>query len=319
MEDSLLRRPERYGLYDPALEHDACGVGFVANIKGDKSRDIVEQGLEILRRLSHRGATGCDPETGDGAGIMLQLPHRFFKAEGIRLGFDMPRRRRYGVGMVFLPQDRKARTACEEVLEEVCREEGQIILGWRDVPCDTSHVGPIAREVLPVIRQPYIRLRRVPPSAYERKLYVIRKLAENRIRERGLDPSGTFHVASLSSETIVYKGLLLPRQLPLFFKDLNEPNMVSAISLVHSRFSTNTFPTWDLAQPFHYICHNGEINTLRGNANWMRPGAACFSRPSSPARLDRLFPIIVPEKSDSAQFDNMLELLHLGGRSCPTP
>src|SRR5688500_737153 len=309
--------PPRYGLYDPAQEHDSCGVGFVAHIKGDKSRGIVEQGLEVLRRLSHRAACGADPDTGDGAGIMLQLPHRFFKAEGLRLGFDMPRRRRYGVGQVFLPPDRKERAACEQVLEDVIAEEGQRILGWRDVPIDLAHVGPQARTVMPVFRQIYVRMRRVPPSAYERTLYVIRKLAENRIRERGCDPHGYFHVASLSTETIVYKGLLLPRQVPRFFLDLGHPLMVSAIAVVHSRFSTNTFPTWDLAQPFRYIAHNGEINTVQGNRNWMNARKSLLESGKFGGRLDRLFPIIVPGKSDSAQFDNMLELLHLGGRTLP--
>jgi glutamate synthase (NADPH) large chain len=309
--------PRSPGLYDPQTEHDACGVGFVANLRGEKTRDLVEQALEVLRRLSHRAAVGADPETGDGAGILLQLPHRFFKSEGLRLGFDMPQRRRYGVGQVFLPQDAAQRTACERIVEEVVVQEGQRVIGWRDVPVDPSQVGQQAREVMPVFRQIYVRLRRVPPSAYERTLYVIRKLAENRIRELGVDPRGYFHVASLSAETIVYKGLLLPRQLQPFFLDLQAPNMVSAIAVVHSRFSTNTFPTWDLAQPFRYIAHNGEINTLRGNANWMQARRSQLKSAKFHGGLDRLFPIIVPGKSDSAQFDNMAELLTLGGRTLP--
>jgi glutamate synthase (NADPH/NADH) large chain len=317
MDDFRKRPPERRGLYEPQTEHDACGIGFVAHIKGEKSRAIVEQGLEVLRRLSHRAATGADPLTGDGAGILLQLPHRFFKAEGLRLGFDMPRRRRYGIGQVFLPPERKARAACEEILEEVVAEEGQAVLGWRDVPIDSTHLGAIARDVMPTIRQIYVRLRRVPPSAFERKLYIIRKLAENRVRSRGVDPDGYFHVASMSTETIVYKGLLLPGQLPLFYRDLGAPDMVSAIALVHSRFSTNTFPTWDLAQPFRYIAHNGEINTLRGNHNWMMARRSQLQSAKFSGDLERLSPIIVPGKSDSAQFDNMLELLHLGGRALP--
>ncbi|HUH01344.1 MAG TPA: glutamate synthase large subunit [Kofleriaceae bacterium] len=312
-----MRATKKRGLYDPQTEHDACGIGFVAHIKGEKSHEIVEQGLEVLNRLAHRAACGCDPETGDGAGIMVQLPHRFFKAEGLRLGFEMPRRRRYGVGMLFLPRDKRARTACEEILEEAVEEEGQRIIGWRDVPIDVKHVGRIAREVLPVIRQVYIQRRRTPPSAFDRKLYVIRKHTESRVRERGVDPDGYFHVASMSAETIVYKGLLLPGQLPQFYKDLQEPEMVSAIALVHSRFSTNTFPTWDLAQPFRFICHNGEINTVRGNRNWMRARSSQLQSAKFGGSLERLFPIIQAEQSDSAQFDNMLELLHLGGRSLP--
>ncbi|HZA51256.1 MAG TPA: glutamate synthase subunit alpha, partial [Myxococcaceae bacterium] len=307
----------RWGLYEPEMEHDACGVGFVAHIKGEKSRSIVDDGLEILKRLSHRGATGADPDTGDGAGILLQLPHRFFKVIGLGLGWDMPKRRCYGVGQVFLPADPAARAACEQILEQAAQEEGQRVLGWRDVPVDPSCLGRIARSVLPVIRQVFIARRRVVPSAFERKLYVIRKLAENRIRERGVDPEGRFHLASLSAETIVYKGLMLPRQLANFYADLREPEMVSAIALVHSRFSTNTFPTWDLAHPFRYIAHNGEINTLRGNRNWFNSRRSQLQSAKFGGSLDRLHPIIVPGKSDSAQFDNMLELLVLGGRSLP--
>jgi len=307
----------RQGLYEPSTERDACGTGFVAHIKGERSRDIVDQGLEVLRRLSHRAACGADPETGDGAGILIQLPEKFFRQEGVRLGFDLPANRRFAIGQIFLPQDRQQRAACEQILEDVIHEEGQRVLGWRDVPIDTAHVGRVARDVMPVFRQVYIRLRRVPPSAWERTLYVIRKLAENRIRERQADPSGYFHVASMSAETVVYKGLLLPRQLPQFFLDLRSPEVVSAIAVVHSRFSTNTFPTWDLAQPFRYIAHNGEINTLRGNGNWMQARKSQLKSAKFQGGLDRLFPIIVPDKSDSAQFDNMVELITLGGRTLP--
>ncbi|HYU14885.1 MAG TPA: glutamate synthase large subunit, partial [Candidatus Acidoferrum sp.] len=307
------------GLHDPAAERDSCGVGFVAHIRGSKSREIVEQALEVLRRLSHRAATGADPETGDGAGILLQIPHRFFKREGLRLGFDMPHRRGYGVGMVFLPSDPASRRACERVLEEVVAEEGQRLLGWRDVPIDPRQVGPVARAVLPVIRQVYIARRRLVPTAFERKLYVIRKLTENRVRDRAreIDPDGRFHVASLSAETIVYKGLLLPGRLGAFYGDLSDTDFVAAIAVVHSRFSTNTFPTWDLAQPLRFIAHNGEINTVQGNRNWMNARKSLLSSGKFGGRIDRLFPIIVPGKSDSSQFDNMLELLHLGGRTLP--
>src|SRR6188508_1462760 len=303
-------------LYDGSYR-DACGVGFVANIAGQKSREIVEDGLEVLRRLSHRAACGADPDTGDGAGILIQLPDRFLRAEAVRLGMDVQTGRRFAVGQVFLPPDPKERAACEQILADVIAEEGQRVLGWRDVPTDPAHTGRVARGVMPVFRQIFVRMRRVPPSAWERSLFVIRKLVENRIRERGVDPSGYFHVASLSTETIVYKGLLLPRQLPQFFLDLKAPELVSAIAVVHSRFSTNTFPTWDLAQPFRYIAHNGEINTVQGNRNWMNARKSLLESGKFGGRLDRLFPIIVPGKSDSAQFDNMLELLHLGGRTLP--
>jgi len=305
------------GLYLPSTERDACGVGFVAHVKGEKSRGIVEDALAVLGRLAHRGACGADPDTGDGAGITLQLAHRFFKAEALRLGFDLPRRRRYGIGQVFLPADAEARAACERVLEEAVVEEGHRVLGWRDVPHRPEAVGVTARNVMPVFRQLYVGLRRVPPSAYERTLYVIRKLAENRVREGALDPSGTFHVVSLSTETIVYKGLLLPHQLAAFYPDLSAPTMVSAIAVVHSRFSTNTFPTWDLAQPFRYVAHNGEINTLRGNVGWIDARRSQLRSAKFRGGLERLAPIIVPDKSDSAQFDNLLELLTLGGRSLP--
>ncbi|WP_434383501.1 glutamate synthase large subunit [Melittangium boletus] len=307
--------PGRYGLYEPDTEHDACGVGFVAHIRGEKSRSIVEDALELLNRLSHRAAAGKDPDTGDGAGILMQLPHRFFERE--RLGFALPPRHQYAVGMVFLPADTEARIACEAALEQVTADEGQRVLGWRDVPVEPGHLGKLASEAAPVIRQFFVARRRVVPSAFERKLFRIRKLAERRIRERALDPDGQFHVASFSAETLIYKGLLLPRQLPRFYTDLQHPDCVSALALVHSRFSTNTFPTWELAQPFRYIAHNGEINTLHGNRNWMNARRGLLQSAKFGGSLEPLFPIIVPGKSDSAQFDNMVELLALGGRPLP--
>jgi glutamate synthase (NADPH/NADH) large chain len=310
-------RPVLGGLYDPSTEHDSCGVGFVAHIRGEKSHAIVEDALEVLRRMAHRAACGCDPETGDGAGILVQIPHRFFKRIGRELGWDMPRRRHYGIGQVFLPAEPAARQACEELFEQIIREEGQQLIGWRDVPVEEHVLGRVARSVAPVVRQVFIARRRVVPSAFERKLYVIRKRVENLVRESGVDPLGRFHVASLSVETIIYKGLLLPSQLARFYPDLLESDMVSGLALVHSRFSTNTFPTWDLAQPFRYVAHNGEINTVRGNRNWMNARRQLLQSAKFGGPLDRLFPIIVPGGSDSAQFDNMLELLVLGGRSVP--
>jgi len=304
-------------LLPPGSERAACGVGFVADIAGRRSRAIVDDGLEVLRRLSHRAASGADPETGDGAGILLQLPDKFLRDEATRLGFAPPIGRRFAVGQVFLPPDPIGRAACEEIVEQVIAQEGQRVLGWRDVPIDTAHVGTTARAVMPVFRQIFVRMRRVPPSAWERTLFVIRRVTELRVRERGVDPAGYFHVASLSTETIVYKGLLLPRQLPKFFPDLQAPDLASAIAVVHSRFSTNTFPTWDLAQPFRYVAHNGEINTLRGNVNWMAARRSQLTSGKFQGGLDRLFPIIIPGRSDSAQFDNMVELLTLGGRALP--
>jgi glutamate synthase (NADPH/NADH) large chain len=282
-----------------------------------RSRRIVDDGLEILRRLSHRAATGADPDTGDGAGISLQLPEKFFRSEAERLGLELPANRRFAVGNVFLPPDPAMREACEQLIEGAIHDEGQRVIGWRDVPIDPSVTGPVARDVMPVFRQVFVRMRRVPPSAWERTLFVIRKLAENRVRERGADPIGYFHIASLSTETIVYKGLLLPGRLAQFFLDLQRPELESAVAVVHSRFSTNTFPTWDLAQPFRYIAHNGEINTLRGNGNWMQARRSQLHSAKFHGGLERLMPIIVPGKSDSAQFDNMVELLTLGGRTLP--
>ncbi|MEM7152221.1 MAG: glutamate synthase large subunit [Myxococcota bacterium] len=310
-------RPKAHGLYDPSMEHEACGIAFVAQLEGEKSKQVVDDALEALERLSHRGACGSDPETGDGAGILVQLPHRFFKRKGQELGFDMPRRRRYGIGQVFLPPDEKARRACEEIVEQIIEQEGQRTLGWRPVPVDETKAGPMAREVMPAISQVFVARRRVVPSEFERKLYVIRKRVEVEVRTRGVDPEGFFHFASMSAETIVYKGLLRPDQLRVFYRDLAEEDFVSAIAMVHSRFSTNTFPTWDLAQPFNRICHNGEINTVRGNCNWLDARRSMLQSAKFGGDLERLGPIIKPDASDSAKFDNMVELLHLGGRELP--
>jgi glutamate synthase (NADPH/NADH) large chain len=304
------------GLLEPAFEHDSCGIGFVAHLKGEKSRAIVVDALAVLGRLSHRAAVGADPLTGDGAGIHLQLPHRFFKREGLQRGFEMPRRRGYGIGQVFLPRDDRQRAACERIVEQTVAAEGQRVLGWRDVPVDDRCVGDVARRTLPVVRQIYVARRRVVPSAFERTLYVIRKLIEHRVRAEAVG-GGVFHIASLSAETIVYKGLLLPSNLPVFYRDLHDELMVSAIAVVHSRFSTNTAPTWDLAQPFRFIAHNGEINTVRGNRAWVHARRRLLQSAKFPGGLDRLWPILDEDKSDSCQFDNMLELLVLGGRSLP--
>ena len=310
-------RQRREGLYEPSTEHDACGIGFVAQLRGEASRSIVDDALGILTRLAHRAACGCDPETGDGAGILTQLPFRFFNARAQELGFGPLRRRNFAVAQVFLPPSPEQRARCEEIFEDVVTAERQRVLGWRDVPVDESQVGRIAGQALPVIRQLFIERKRVVPSAFERKLYIIRKLVEHRITDEGCDPDGYFHVASLSSETIVYKGLLLPERLAAFYPDLADESFVTAIALVHSRFSTNTFPRWELAQPLRYVCHNGEINTVRGNSNWMRARRSLLHSAKFEGPLERLFPIIDREASDSYQFDNMLELLHLGGRTLP--
>ena len=262
-----MRRPQRQGLYDPSHEHDACGVGFVAHIKGRRSHELVGQAIEVLVHLEHRGACGCDPETGDGAGILIQLPDRFLRAEAGRLGFELPEAGRYASGLVFLDQDPGTRRWQEQAFAETVQDEGQTLLGWRDVPNDPAAIGWLARGAMPVIRQAFVAA--APghsADAFERSLYVIRRSFENAARERG----GFFYVPSLSSRTFAYTGMLMSTQLDSFYADLRNSDLDSAIGLVHSRYSTNTFPNWDLAQPFRYLAHNGEINTLKGNRNYMQ-------------------------------------------------
>ncbi len=310
-----MTRPET-PLHDVSFETGSCGVGFVTHLRGEKSRAIVKDALTVLGRLSHRGAVGTDPDSGDGAGILLQLPHRFFKREGLRLGFEMPRRRGYGVGQVFLPKDPTLRAACERIVAAVIAEEGQRLIGWRDVPVDESAVGPIAARAMPVMRQVYIGRRRLVPTAFERQLYVIRKRIEDRVRQDNVG-GGVFHFASCSAETIVYKGLCLPTRLRRFYADLQDDDVVSAIAIVHSRFATNTRPTWDLAQPLRAIAHNGEINTVRGNRAWIAARRRLISSAKFKGGVEWLWPIIDDTNSDSMSFDNMLELLVLGGLSLP--
>src|SRR5574343_867922 len=311
--------PERQGLYNPANEHDACGVGFVAHIKNEKSHEIVEKGLLILENLDHRGATGYDPKLGDGAGILLQLPDAFLRAERAKQGLRLPPAGHYAVGNVFLPQSITGRKACESVLARVIHEEGLEFLGWRDVPVDNTILAEAARDLEPVTRQVFIGR---PESlkdqdAFERKLFVVRKRAEHAVRKLKLDDGKQFYLPSLSSRTMVYKGMLLANQVGAYFLDLQDPGLVSAIALVHQRFSTNTFPTWDLAHPFRMIAHNGEINTVRGNVNWMRARQKAMASDWLAEDLDKLWPLIVEGQSDSACFDNALELLVMGGYSMP--
>ena len=310
------RPPGRQGLYDPVHEHDACGVGFVVNIRGEKSHQIVRSGLEILVNLTHRGACGCDPLTGDGAGILTQMPDAFLRKVCGALDVTLPPLGEYGAGMVFLPERVDERNECLELFEKVVREEGQRLLGWRRVPVDASKCGPLARESMPEIRQIFIGRGRTTPdqAALERKLYVIRKRVERLVRESGLRDTESFYVPSLSTRTMNYKGLLLPDQIPQFYKDLTDPDFTSALALVHQRFSTNTFPSWDRAHPYRYVAHNGEINTLRGNVNWMHARESMFASPLFGDDVEKLFPIIAPGGSDSAGFDNALELLVHTGR-----
>jgi glutamate synthase (NADPH/NADH) large chain len=307
--------PERQGLYDPAQEHDACGVGFVANIKGRKSHTIVEQGLQILKNLVHRGAVGADPKASDGAGVLIQIPDRLFRDELGRRGITLPPVGEYGVGMVFLPREPASRHACEYEIERAIKDEGQVLLGWRDVPVESGVLGESVKPIEPVIRQVFIGRGRgvTVTDALERKLYVIRKVSGHAIQALRLAHGRGFYVPSMSARTIVYKGMLLPEDLAAYYPELRDPRVVSALALVHQRFSTNTFPTWDLAHPFRMIAHNGEINTLRGNVNWLRAREGAISSPVLDGDLAKLWPLIYPGQSDSASFDNALELLTMSG------
>ena len=310
--------PEKQGLYDPAFEHDSCGVGFIVNIKGKKSHDIVRDGIQILENLTHRGACGCDPRTGDGAGILLQMPDAFFRKECAKLSIDLPPAGDYGAGIVFLPPDLQDRNTMEEWTEHLIHEEGQRFLGWREVPHDSSQIGHVAQSVEPEFKQIFIgRGPDTPPEDFNRKLYIIRKRLYNKVQDSTLAQRNYYYFCSLSNKTIVYKGQLMSEQLDLFFKDLADPDMVSAIAMVHSRYSTNTFPTWALAHPYRMISHNGEINTLRGNINWMRAREMQFISEAFGEDIKKTLPVVVPFGSDSATFDNVLELLVLAGRSLP--
>ena len=310
--------PLAQGLYDPAQEHDACGIGFVASIRGEKSHDIVSSGIQVLLNLAHRGACGCDAETGDGAGVLIQIPHKFYARECAQLGFELLLPGSYGVGMTFLPVEKHPRLQCEGILERVVREEGLSLLGWRDTPVYASAIGRVARASQPYIQQVFIgRPTDLDEDAFERKLYVVRKRAENETRESGDETTASFYIPSLSCRTVVYKGLVLASQLTNFYRELSDPDVVSALCLVHQRFSTNTFPSWQRAHPYRYIAHNGEINTLRGNVNWMHARQSVLASSLFGDDLKKLFPIIEPEGSDSANFDNALELLLQAGRSLP--
>ncbi len=312
---SSRKLPSDEGLYDPAFEHDSCGIGFVVNVKGAKSNSIVRQSLAVLKNLEHRGACGCEANTGDGAGILFQLPHAFFEKVSGNLGFSLPPEGDYGVGMAFLSPDPAVEKAVREKFESMVSLEGQTVLGWREVPTDNSSLGATAVGCEPAVRQVFVGRGAGTGSGieFERKLYVIRKRAENEIKLSGTDDF--FYVSSLSCRTIVYKGMLTTWQLELYFPDLGDDLMESAIALVHSRFSTNTFPSWDRAHPYRYVIHNGEINTLRGNINWMHSRQAILESGLYGDDMARIFPVIAPDGSDSASFDNALEFLSLSGYS----
>ena len=311
----ILNEPQ--GLYHPANEHDACGVGFVAHIKGKKSHSIVEQGLTVLRNLTHRGAVGWDPKLSDGAGLLIQIPDKFLREVMARQGLKLPPAGQYGVGMVFLPRDPASRFACEYEIERAIKDEGQVLLGWRDVPVDNSDLAEPAKRIEPVIRQVFIGRGKgvTVTDALERKLYIIRKSSGHAIQALKLAHGKEFYVPSMSARTACYKGMLLAHQVGQYYKDLQDARVESALALVHQRFSTNTFPSWDLAHPFRMICHNGEINTLRGNVNWIRARQGAISSPVLGRDLEKIWPLIYDGQSDSASFDNALELLVMGGYS----
>jgi glutamate synthase (NADPH) large chain len=309
------------GLYRSSDEHDACGVGFVAHIKGTRSHDIVSDALELLMNLEHRGAAGSDPDTGDGAGILVQMPDRFLRQV---LPFPLPAAGAYGAGLVFLPQDETARTALRALVERVVVEEGQTVLGWRAVPTNLWAIGRNAAAVAPVIEQLFIG--RSPAldgdeagPRFERRLYVIRKRIEHAVDELAVthDAHRAFYIVSLSAATLIYKGMLTASQLGAMFPDLLNDAFESALALVHQRFSTNTFPSWPLAHPYRYVAHNGEINTVRGNANWMRAREGLLQSSVLGDDLAKILPAIRPGGSDTATFDNVLELLVMAGRSLP--
>ena len=311
--------PGAAGLYDPANEHDACGVGFIASMKNQRSHDVVRKGLKILENLTHRGAVGADPLVGDGAGILVQLPHEFFKAEMATQGVDLPEPGHYGVGFVFMPQDEARRLHFKEVFEKAAAEEGQQVIGWREVPVDNSSLSK-ADEIVatePVHRQVFIR--RSPSCAsdaeFERKLFIIRKVVSNRVYDEMNAVDTDFYVVSLSSRTIVYKGMFLAYQVGAYYTDLRDERFTSALALVHQRFSTNTFPSWRLAHPYRMVAHNGEINTLRGNVNWMAARQASVDSELFGNDISKLWPISYEGQSDTACFDNALEFLTQGGYS----
>ena len=306
--------PPAQGLYDPQNEHDNCGVGFLANIKGKRSHDIISRGLKILCNLTHRGAVGADPNDGDGAGILIQMPDALYRAI---VPFSLPPTGEYGSGIVFLPQIADYREKCMQTFEDAVKHHGLTFLGWRDVPTNNSTLGRNAKKNEPVIKQAFVARGHVPATKIELVLYLARKRAENIVRDNNYSPFHFFYVCSLSSKSIVYKGMFLSEQVGAYYPDLADERAVSAIALVHQRYSTNTFPTWDLAHPFRLVSHNGEINTLRGNINRMRAREALFEHKDIGAAVGDLRPVVVEGGSDTACFDNALELLVRTGRSLP--
>src|SRR5664280_1965331 len=309
--------PPPQGLYDPALDKDACGVGFIADIKGRKSHLIVEDGLRILCNLEHRGAVGADPRMGDGAGILVQIPHKFFAKKTAELGFKLPKPDEYAVGYLFMPRDNNWRQIIRDIYAEVIAREGLSMLGWREVPTDNSTLGESVKPTEPVHLQVFIGRgkKKFSETEFERRLYILRKSISNAIYKRRERRTSGYYPVSISCRTVIYKGMFLADQLGAYYPDLHDPDFESALALVHQRFSTNTFPTWSLAHPYRYIAHNGEINTLRGNNNWMAARQASVSSPLFGTDINKLWPISYEGQSDTACFDNALEFLTQGGYS----
>ncbi len=308
------------GLYSPSFEHDSCGIGFVANIKSNKSHQIVSDALTILENMEHRGACGCENNTGDGAGITIQMPHEFFFDECINQGIHLPTFGKYGTGVIFFPKDVPLREECRAIFNRTAEKLGLEVLHYRKVPVNSTGIGASALSVEPEIEQVFIgcpdHISR--KQDFERKLFVLRNHASHTINNSVKKDEIGFYIASLSYNIIIYKGQLTSMQLRYYYPDLNDKRVVSAFGLVHSRFATNTFPSWKLAQPFRYIAHNGEINTLQGNINWLRTSEKGFTSPFfSREEMDMLLPVVTSEQSDSACLDNMIELLTLTGRSLP--
>ena len=306
--------PNKQGLYDPSWERDSCGVGFIADIHGQKSNLIIKNGLEILKNMAHRGATGADPETGDGAGILMQVPHQFFTEE---LSGLLPPAGDYAVGMIFFPMEPNARYYCEGVFERVLREEGQQFIAWRDVPVNDKACGSSAQGTRPVVKQVFIARICQDPDQFERKLYIVRKRVEKAIADAARPYTEAFYICSLSAKTIIYKGQFLAHQIENFFPELQDDRLVSAIAAVHQRYSTNTFPSWKLAHPYRYLSHNGEINTIRGNVKWTSARESVMTSKLFGDEFAKVLPVIEAGGSDSCNLDNVFELLVLNGYSMP--
>ncbi len=302
---------KKQGLYDPSYEHDACGVAFVVNIDGKKERSIIEGGLEMLCNLEHRGAVGGDQKTGDGAGMMLQIPDKFFNKV---LDFPLPASGDYSVAFLFLPNEKERYQQAQKVIEETVKKESGKVLGWRQVPVNPDCLGEFAKKTLPSFWQLFITFNDFKGDELNRKLFVLRKCLENKVREKNWDIND-FYISSLSSQTIIYKGMFVSTQFTSFYPDLTDPDFVSALAMVHQRYSTNTFPSWPLAQPFRFVAHNGEINTLKGNINKISAQDSGLTSDLFGKKKKKIIPVVTPNGSDSASFDNVFELLTLGGRS----